>query len=165
MVFAGWAGATFWAMRQALDQQGTFAGAPIVTGLGDVATCGAAGEKIPFLNHYFPGASKNAVKAAMIASVEAAGKKPDLFSPDGFVGGQMIVQAVKDGGSYVEKMVTALEGFSFDGPKGPTSVRAADHALIQNMYHAKLNKDGELWVPELVKTIPGETATPPETAK
>lgn len=168
LVFAAWAGATSGAMWQALDQQGAFDGAPIVTGLGDVATYGAfgaAGEKISFLNHYFPGAGKNDVEAAMITSIEAAGKKPDLFSPDGFVAGQMIVQAVKDGGDDVEKMVTALEGFSFDGPKGPTSVRATDHALIQSMYQAKLNKDGDNWIPELVKTIPGEEVAPPEAVK
>lgn len=168
LVFAAWAGATSGAMWQALDQQGAFDAAPIVTGLGDIATYGAygaAGEKISFLNHYFPGAGKNEVEAAMLKSIEAAGKKADLFSPDGFVAGQMIAQAVKEGENDVEKMVTALEGYSFEGPKGPTTVRASDHALIQNMYQAKLTKNGADWVPELIKTIPGDTVAPPEAAK
>lgn len=168
LVFAAWAGATSGAMWQALDQQGAFDTAPIVTGLGDIATYGAfgkAGEKISFLNHYFPGAAGNDVEATMIKSIEAAGKKPDLFSPDGFVAAQLIVQAVKEGGSDVEKMITALEGYSFEGPKGTTTVRASDHALIQDMYQVKLHQEGENWVPELIATVPGDKVAPPESAK
>ncbi|WP_404287220.1 substrate-binding domain-containing protein [Glutamicibacter arilaitensis] len=165
LVFAAWAGATSGSMWQALDQQGAFDVAPIVTGLGDVATYGAfgdAGEKISFLNHYFPGAAGTDVEKAMISSIEEAGKEVDLFSPDGFVAGQMIVQAVAEGGEDVEKMVTSLEGWSFEGPKGETTVRASDHALIQKMYQVSLSKDGEKWIPELVETVPGEEVATPE---
>lgn len=165
LVFAAWAGATSGSMWQALDQQGAFDVAPIVTGLGDVATYGAfgdAGEKISFLNHYFPGAAGIEVEKAMISSIEEADKEVDLFSPDGFVAGQMIAQAVAEGGDDVEKMVTSLEGWSFEGPKGETTVRASDHALIQNMYQVSLSKDGEKWIPELVETVPGEEVAPPE---
>ncbi|HAY42099.1 MAG TPA: amino acid ABC transporter substrate-binding protein, partial [Micrococcaceae bacterium] len=117
LVFAAWAGATSGSMWQALDQQGAFDVAPIVTGLGDVATYGAfgdAGEKISFLNHYFPGAAGTEVEKSMISYIEEAGKEVDLFSPDGFVAGQMIAQAVAEGGDDVEKMVTSLEGWSFE---------------------------------------------------
>ncbi|MET1035179.1 MAG: substrate-binding domain-containing protein [Arthrobacter sp.] len=168
LVFAAWAGATSGAMWQALTQQGAFDAAPIVTGLGDVATYGAfgdAGTEISFLNHYFPGAAGNDVEKAMIETVEAAGKEADLFTPDGFMAGQMIVQAVKEGQGDVEKMVAALEGYSFEGPKGTATVRASDHALIQDMYQVKLTKDGSEWVPELVATIPGEDVAPPEPAE
>ncbi len=43
---------------------------------------------------------------------------PDLFTPDGFVAAQMIVQALKNGDDDVDKMITALEGWKFLGPKG-----------------------------------------------
>ena len=165
LVFAAWAGATSGSMWQALDQQGAFEVAPIVTGLGDVATYGAfgdAGEKISFLNHYFPGAAGTETEKSMISSIEEAGKEVDLFSPDGFVAGQMIAQAVAEGGDDVEKMVTSLEGWTFEGPKGETTVRASDHALIQNMYQVSLSKNGEKWIPELVETVPGEEVAPPE---
>jgi branched-chain amino acid transport system substrate-binding protein len=165
LVFVAWAGATSGSMWEALSQQGAFDAAPIVTGLGDAATFGAYGaasDKISFLNHYFPGASGNEVEKAMIESVEAEGKKADLFTPDGFVAGQMIVQAVKEGGTDVDAMVAALEGFTFDGPKGETTVRASDHALIQEMYQAKLvEQDGE-WVPELIEAVPADAVAPPE---
>ncbi len=165
LVFVAWAGATSGSMWQALSQQGAFDAAPIVTGLGDAATFGAYGpasDKISFLNHYFPGAAGNDVEKAMIESVEAEGKKADLFTPDGFVAGQMIVQAVKEGGTDVDAMVTALEGYTFDGPKGETTVRASDHALVQEMYQAKLVEQGGDWVPELIKAIPADAVAPPE---
>lgn len=165
MVFVAWAGATSGTMWQTLSQQGAFDVAPVVTGLGDASTFGAYGEatgKISFLNHYFPGAAGNEVEKKMIAAVEKAGQKADLFTPDGFVAGQMIVQAIKEGGSDADAMVKALEGFSFDGPKGKQTVRASDHALIQDMYQVKLVQKDGAFSPELVKVVSGEAVAPPE---
>ncbi|AMM33261.1 ABC branched-chain amino acid transporter substrate-binding protein [Sinomonas atrocyanea] len=165
MTFVAWAGATSGAMWQSLSQQGVFDAAPVVTGLGDASTFsayGAASGKISFLSHYFPGAGgNNAVEQEMVKDVEAAGAKPDLFTPDGFVAGQMIVQAVK-AGANVDDMVKGLEGYSFDGPKGKESVRASDHVLVQPMYQAKLVQKDGAWTPQLVKTVPAEAVAPAE---
>ena len=168
LIFVAWAGDSTGAMWQALDQQGVLASSTVTTGLGNAASFsayGAATSKINFLSYYFPGAPSNPVNKAMTEAITAAGSTPDLFSPDGFVAAQMIVEAVEKGQGDVERMVAALEGFSFDGPKGPTTVRASDHALVQNMYQAKLTKDGATWVPELVATVPGDDVAPPEAAK
>ena len=166
MVFVAWAGATTGTMWQALSQQGVFDAAPVVTGLGDASSFGAYGpasSKISFLSHYFPGASGTEVEKKMIAAVEKAGGKADLFTPDGFVLGQLIAQAIKEGGGTdPDAMVKALEGFTFDGPKGKQTVRATDHALIQDMYQAKLAQKGDTWTPELIKAVPGDTVAPPE---
>ena len=140
----------------------------MVTGLGDVATYGAYGdaaEKVSFLNHYFPGAAGTETETAMLDAVEAAGGTPDLFTPDGFVAAQMIVHAVQEGAGDVEAMVDALEGYSFEGPKGQTTVRAADHALIQPMYQARLVKEGDTWTPELVEVVDGEAIAPAEATE
>ncbi|GAA2218845.1 substrate-binding domain-containing protein [Promicromonospora sukumoe] len=168
MVFVAWAGATTGAMWQGLDQQGVLDETTVVTGLGDVATYGAYGdaaEKVSFLNHYFPGAAGTDTEAAMLDAVEAAGGTPDLFTPDGFVAAQMIVHAIEEGAGDVEAMVDALEGYTFEGPKGETTVRASDHALIQPMYQAKLVKDGDVWTPELVDVIDGASVAPAEAAE
>ncbi len=166
MVFVAWAGATTGTMWQALNQQGVLDGVPVVTGLGDASSFGAYGPastKISFLSHYFPGAAGTDVEKKMIAAVEKAGGKADLFTPDGFVTGQLLAQAIKQGGGTdPDAMVKALEGFSFDGPKGKETVRASDHALIQDMYQAKLVKKGDTWTPEVVKAVPGDTVAPPE---
>ena len=168
MVFVAWAGATTGAMWQGLDQQGVLDRTTVVTGLGDVATYGAYGdaaEKVSFLNHYFPGAAGTETETAMLDAVEAAGGTPDLFTPDGFVAAQMIVHAVQEGAGDVEAMVDALEGYSFEGPKGQTTVRASDHALIQPMYQAELVKKGDTWTPELVEVVDGEAVAPAEVAE
>ncbi|MFC5337066.1 substrate-binding domain-containing protein [Leucobacter denitrificans] len=165
LVFVAWAGATTGAMWQAMSQQGVFDSIPVVTGLGDSITFGAYGEaseQISFLNHYFPGAPDNEVNDAMVEAVEAAGGTPDLFTPDGFNAALMIVQAVKEGKGDVDAMIDALEGFSFDGPKGKTTVRASDHALLQEMYQVKLVADGDTFTPELVATVSADDVAPAE---
>ena len=163
LVFVAWAGATSGAMWQAMSQQGVFDAVPVVTGLGDSVTFGAYGEAtegISFLNHYFPGAPSNAINDEMVAAVEAAGGTPDLFTPDGFNAAIMIVQAIKEGQGDVQAMISALEGFEFDGPKGKNTVRAADHALIQEMYQVKLVADGSGFTPELIATVPADQVAP-----
>ncbi|WP_432558871.1 substrate-binding domain-containing protein [Granulicoccus sp. GXG6511] len=164
MVFVAWAGATSGAMWQGLSQQGVLDQTTVVTGLGDRSTFGAYGaasDKIDFLNHYFPGCCDNPVNKAMVDEIEAAGGTPDLFSPDGFVAGQMIVHAAEQGDD-ADAMVSALEGWSFEGPKGSYTIRESDHALLQPMFQAKLVQDGDSWKPELVETVSAEDAAPPE---
>ena len=62
---------------------------------------------------------------------------------------------VKQGGSIV---------WEFEGPKGTTSIRENDHALIQPMFTATLKQDGDTWVPELVDTVPADQVAPPEAS-
>ncbi len=165
LVFVAWAGATSGAMWQAMSQQGVLDAVPVVTGLGDSATFGAYGEaseKISFLNYYFPGAPDNDVNTAMIKAVKDAGGTPDLFTPDGFNAAIMLVQAIKEGKGDVDAMVSSLEGFSFDGPKGKLTVRKGDHALIQDMYQVKLVAGGGSFTPELIKTVPADEVAPAE---
>lgn len=165
LVFVAWAGATSGAMWQTLDQQGVFDQIPVVTGLGDVATYNAFGDasdKISFLNHYFGGATSNAENQAMIAYLEAEGKVADLFSPDGFNAAVMIAQAIRTGGADVDvaAMIDGLEGFTFKGPKGDMEIRASDHAMIQDMFQARLVQDGANWVPELIAVAPAADVAP-----
>ena len=165
LVFVAWAGATSGAMWQAMSQQGVLDSVPVVTGLGDSATFGAYGEaseKISFLNYYFPGAPDNKINDEMVKVVEKAGGTPDLFTPDGFNAAIMLVQAISEGKGDVDAMVKALEGFSFDGPKGKLTVRAGDHALLQEMYQVTLVAAGGSFTPELVKTVPADEVAPAE---
>ena len=170
LIFVAWAGATSGAMWEALQQQGVFDATPVVTGLGDVSTYGAYGpasDKISFLSHYFGAATDNAPSKAMIKHLEATDAQADLFSPDGFVAAQMLVQAVREGGGdTVDDMIASLEGWTFDSVKGEITVRAEDHAMLQPMFQAKLNQaaDGS-WQPELIETVDAETVAPPVSAK
>jgi branched-chain amino acid transport system substrate-binding protein len=164
LLFVAWAGTTAPAMWQALDQQGVLASTTVVTGLDIRAswpTFGAAGTKISFLAHYFDGAASNPAAAALD---KALGAPSDLFHPDGFTAAQMIVHALTASGTDVDAMVKSLEGWSFDSVKGKATVRAADHALIQPMFQAKLTGSGTDFKAELVKAVSPEDVTPPTTA-
>jgi branched-chain amino acid transport system substrate-binding protein len=165
LLFVAWAGTTAPAMWQALDQQGVLGTTTVVTGLDIRAswpTFGAAGTKISFLAHYFDGAASNDAYNALKGAVP--GGKTDLFHPDGFTAAQMIVHALEASGSDVDAMIKALEGWSFDGVKGKTTVRPADHALLQPMFQAKLSGSGTDYKAELVKAVSPEDATPPAVA-
>ncbi|MCQ8186927.1 substrate-binding domain-containing protein [Streptomyces rugosispiralis] len=166
LVFVAWAGATAPALWTALNQQGVLDSSKVVTGLAGTASYpifGAAGSKVSFLAHYFPGAGGgNPVEKAMLDSITKAGGAPDLFSPDGFTAAQMIVHAIESGSATdTTAMVKALEGWSFDGPKGKERIRAADHALLQPMFTAKLKGTGGAAEPELVDSVLMATVAPP----
>ncbi|WNI25025.1 substrate-binding domain-containing protein [Streptomyces sp. ITFR-16] len=166
LVFVAWAGSTAPALWTALDQQGVLGAGKVVTGLAGTASYpvfGAAGAKVSFLAHYFPGAGGgNAVEKAMLDAVTKAGGTPDLFTPDGFTAAQMIVHAIAEGSATdPAAMVKALEGWSFDGVKGKAQVRAEDHALVQPMFVARLTGKGAALKPELLDTEPSDTVAPP----
>ena len=139
-----WAGTTAPAMWQTLDQQGVLASTTVVTGLDIRAswpTFGAAGAKISFLSHYFDGASDNRGRQGgqegdrrhrSTCSTRTASPRP-----------RWSCGRSQEGGDDVDKMVTALEGWSFDGVKGKMTIRADDHALLQPMFQAKLTGSGD----------------------
>ncbi|MBY8879375.1 substrate-binding domain-containing protein [Actinacidiphila acidipaludis] len=168
LVFVAWAGASAPALWTALDQQGVVTSTKVVTGLAGVASYplfGKAGAKVSFLAHYFPGAAGTPVEKAMLDGITAKGGTPDLFSPDGFTAAQMIVHAIEAGSATdPTAMAKALEGWSFQGPKGDEQVRAADHALLQPMFTAKLTGGGAAAKPQLIGRLPMTSVTPPQKA-
>lgn len=165
LLFVAWAGDTTQNMWQTLDQQGVFDATKVVTGLADVASFssyGPAASKVDFLSYYFPAAPDNDVNTSMVDDIKAAGGTPDLFSPDGYVAAQMIAHAISAGSpDDVEKMIGALEGWTFQAPKGEQTIRAEDHAMIQPEYVAHLTKSGDTYTPELVREVPADQLTPP----
>ena len=165
LLFVAWAGTNATQMWTTLGQQGVFASTKVVTGLDIKPTHPLFGEvatKIDFLSHFFEGAADNAAYQALDAGLKKQGASVDLFTNDGFVAGQMIVHAL-EAGSDVDAMVGALEGWSFEGPKGQLTIRAEDHALLQPMFTASLEKDGTNVVPHLVDTLQPDAVAPPVT--
>lgn len=159
LLFVAWAGTTAPAMWQALNQQGVLSSTLVVTGLDQKAsypTFGAAGDHVSFLSHYFAGATDNAATKAATTAIPSG---LDLFTPDGFTAAQMIVHAV-EAGDDVEKMIAALEGWSFEGVKGAMTIRKEDHAMLQPMFQVKLT-GGK---PELLKAIAPDEVAPPAVA-
>jgi branched-chain amino acid transport system substrate-binding protein len=166
LVFVAWAGTNATAMWNALDQQGIFDTVDtVVTGLAERATWPAYGPatgKIRFLNHYNAGAPKNSVNDWLVKRMARRGQAPDLFTPDGFVAAQMIVRALSKGStSDVSKMISALEGWSFTGPKGQQQIRASDHAMLQPMFLVRLNKNGSKYSATTTVRLRAKYTAPP----
>jgi branched-chain amino acid transport system substrate-binding protein len=65
------------------------------------------------------------------------------------------------GGDDPDAMVTALEGWTFTGPKGESTIRAEDHAVLQPMFTARLTPSGDGFAPQLVNTLPPDAVAPP----
>jgi branched-chain amino acid transport system substrate-binding protein len=148
LLFVAWAGTTGGAMFKTLDQQGVMSGTQVVTGLAERATWSSFGDpatKINFLSHYVYTAPKNKVNDWLTTQMRKRNQVPDLFTPDGFVQAQMLVQALQKGDYDVDKMITALEGWKFLAPKGFQAIRPQDHAMLQPMFRVKLvSKNGHL---------------------
>ena len=168
LLFVAWAGENATQMWQTLSQQGVFDTTKVVTGLDvkpSFATFGPVADKISFLSHFFDGATSTPAYQALDAGLKKQGQTVDLFTNDGFVAAQMVVRALGQGGDDVDKMVGALEGWSFQGPKGDLTIRAQDHAVLQPMFTARLVKDGTGWKPQLVSTVPADKVAPPVAAR
>jgi branched-chain amino acid transport system substrate-binding protein len=163
LLFIAWAGTTGPALWRALDQQGADK-AKIATGLAERNTWSAYPAGIQFLSHYVDTAPKTKINTWLRATMRKRNQKPDIFTPDGFVAAQMIVRAVaRGGGSDVNRMISALEGWKFVGPKGQQQIRKADHAMLQPMFHVRLRtvRGKRQAVP--VATFPMGRVTPPVT--
>ena len=161
LLFVAWAGETAGAMWESLDQQGVLDATTVATGLDQRAsyeTFGTAATGIDFLSHYVAEAPDNEVNDYLTENTEA-----DLFTPDGCTAALMIVHALEGAGpDDVDGMISALEGWTFQAPKGEQTVRAEDHAMLQPMFQVNLVEgDGGELTPEVVQTFSPDTVAPP----
>jgi branched-chain amino acid transport system substrate-binding protein len=166
LLFVAWAGTNATQMWTSLSQQGVFDVTTVVTGLDIKPTHALFGEsatKIDFLSHFFDGAADNEAYQALASGLEKEGATVDLFTNDGFVAAQMVVHALEASTDDVDAMVSALEGWQFDGPKGSMEIRAEDHAMLQPMFTASLEKEGDTYVPVLGETLDPSAVAPPVT--
>jgi branched-chain amino acid transport system substrate-binding protein len=164
LLYVAWAGTTAPSMWRALQQQGVIRSTRIATGLDQRNTWGAFPAGIQLLSHYVAEAPKTKINNWLRATMRRRNQTPDIFTPDGFVAAQMIVRAVsRGGGTDVNRMITALEGWKFVGPKGQQQIRKADHAMLQPMFHVRLRtvRGKKRAVP--VATFPMGKVSPPVT--
>lgn len=92
------------------------------------------------------------------------GEFPDLFTECGFATAQALVNALEasEGDTTPEKLGAALEGLTWEGPRGTYTLRAADHQALMPMYIVRLTNidDPEFKFYDLVAEIPTEQVTP-----
>lgn len=116
--------------------------------------------------YYYYGIPKNPVNVWLVAEHQKRfGQPPDFFTAGGMASGIAIVAALnKTGGkSDTDTLIKAMEGMSFDTPKGKMTFRPEDHQAMQSMYHFRIKNDPSVpWaVQDLVKEItPDQMAVP-----
>lgn len=90
---------------------------------------------------------------------------PDFFTAGGMSAGMAIVEALKktNGETATNKLISTMEGMSFETPKGKMTFRKEDHQALQSMYHFKIKVDPAFpWgVPELVREIKADEMSVP----
>jgi len=108
--------------------------------------------------YYYFGIPKNPVNNWLVTEHYKRYKTPpDFFTAGGMAAGIALVEALKKtgGDTHTEKLISAMEGLSFETPKGQMIFRKEDHQALQSMYHFKIKVDPAFpWgVPELVREI------------
>ena len=81
---------------------------------------------------------------------------PDFFTCGGMSAALAVVAGLKKAGSTdTEKLIAAMEGMSFQTPKGEMVFRKEDHQALQSMFHFKIaaKPDVEWGIPELVREL------------
>lgn len=116
--------------------------------------------------YYYFGIPKNKVNEWLVSNHYSKYKTPpDFFTAGGMSAGIAVVEALKKtgGDTNTEKLIGAMEGMSFDTPKGKMIFRKEDHQAMQSMYHFKIKVDPAFaWgVPELVREIKPEEMNVP----
>jgi branched-chain amino acid transport system substrate-binding protein len=163
-----WAGATtpFPALA-AQDLQKRY-GIAVGSG-GNILPAMAAYKQFPGMEgatYYYFGIPKNPVNEWLVANHYKQFKQPpDFFTAGGMSAAIAVVEALKKtaGDTTTNKLIKAMEGMSFETPKGKMTFRAEDHQAMQSMYHFRIKVDPAFpWgVPELVREIkPEEMAVP-----
>jgi branched-chain amino acid transport system substrate-binding protein len=140
----------------------------IATG-GNILPAMASYKQFPGMEgatYYYFGIPKNPVNEWLVANHYSKLKSPpDFFTAGGMSAAIAVVEALKKtkGDTNTNKLISTMEGMSFETPKGTMTFRKEDHQAMQSMYHFKVKADPAFaWgVPELVREIKPEEMNVP----
>ena len=138
-------------------------GIKLATG-GNILPAMVAFKQFPGMEgalYYYFGIPKNPANDALVAQHYREFKTPpDFFTAGGFSAAMAVVTALKKtyGDTNTNKLISTMEGMSFDTPKGKMTFRKEDHQAMQSMFHFRIKADPAFaWgVPELVREIKAE---------
>ncbi len=135
-------------------------GIELATG-GNILPALAAYKDFPGLEgatYYYYEIPKNPVNDWLLAEHQKRfNTPPDFFTCGGMSAAIAVVEALTKtkGSTDTEKLIAAMEGMSFDTPKGKMIFRKEDHQALQEMYAFKIKVDPAVaWaIPELTRII------------
>ena len=138
-------------------------GIKLATG-GNILPAMVAYKSVPGMEgalYYYFGIPKNPVNEAMVAQHYKQFKTPpDFFTAGGFSAAMAVVTALNKtkGDTDTNKLISTMEGMSFETPKGKMTFRKEDHQAMQSMFHFRIKADPAFaWgVPELIREIKPE---------
>lgn len=168
IVWVLWAGANPPFSKFAEQELQKRYGIEMATG-GNILPAMVAFKQFPGMEgaaYYYFGMPKNPVNEWLVANHYKQFKAPpDFFTAGGMSAAIALVEALKKtkGDTASDKLIAAMEGLSFETPKGKMTFRKEDHQAMQSMYHFRIKADPAFaWgVPELVREIkPEEMAVP-----
>ena len=167
-LFIVWAGANSpW--NQIADMKVQEKGIKISTGAPDIPALKTMNPLVGMegFSVYYHDLPDNEVNDWLVAEHKKRfdGELPDLFTPGGMSAAIAIVEALKktEGDTDSEGLIEAMEGMSFETPKGSMTFREEDHQALQSLYAIKLEqKDGfDYPVPVLIRELSPEETAPP----
>ncbi|MBV9286368.1 MAG: substrate-binding domain-containing protein [Hyphomicrobiales bacterium] len=127
---------------------------------GNILPALAAYKQFPGLEgaaYYYYDIPKNPVNDWLVAEHKKRfTAPPDFFTAGGFAAAMAIVTAVEKAKSTdTEKLISTMEGMSFETPKGTMIFRKEDHQALQPMYAFKIKVDPNVpWaIPELTREL------------
>jgi branched-chain amino acid transport system substrate-binding protein len=134
-----WAGGGFAAMVQAAQDLGVMDEMALASPFVDNIVmpsffANAIGTTSTILYHYTQ--PDNEINDWLVAKAAEQGTVPDLFWADGMNAALLVGAALKATGGVAsaDALRSAMEGISFEGPKGLIEIRPEDHVAIQDMY-------------------------------
>ena len=151
-----------------LDMEPQRYGIELATG-GNILPAMVQYKRLPGMEgalYYYFGIPKNPVNEWLVANHYSKYKAPpDFFTAGGMSAGIAVVEALKKtkGDTSTEKLISTMEGMSFETPKGKMTFRKEDHQAMQDMFHFRIKVDPAFdWgVPELVRVIKAEEMNVP----
>ncbi|NDR58870.1 substrate-binding domain-containing protein [Aliiruegeria sabulilitoris] len=110
--------------------------------------------------YYYYESPQNEVNDWLVSThQERFDSPPDFFTAGGMAAALAVVKALETAEEWeTEALIEAMEGMSWETPKGTMTFRPEDHQALQSMYHFKIRvDDGVDWaIPELVREIKPE---------
>jgi branched-chain amino acid transport system substrate-binding protein len=162
-ISVGWSGApTPFTKIADLDLKKRY-GIDMATG-GNILPAMVAYKQFPGMEgalYYYFGIPQNPVNEWLVANHYKQFKAPpDFFTAGGMSAAIAVVEALKktNGDTNTNKLISTMEGMSFQTPKGKMTFRKEDHQAMQDMYAFKIKVDPAFaWgVPELTRVIKAE---------
>jgi branched-chain amino acid transport system substrate-binding protein len=158
VLFVIWAGGNPMAALHSLAPERL--GVEVATG-GNILPAMAAYKDFPGMEgatYYYYEIPKNAANDWLVAEhMKRFNVPPDFFTAGGFAAAASVVAALTktNGVTDTETLIAAMEGLSFDTPKGKMTFRKEDHQALQSMYGFKIKVDPKsAWaIPELTREI------------